>query len=138
MGSWEMQLPLSPELGAGWGPSGFSEKGKEVVGMGTLLAPRSKVRGEGGLESKDRPSACPGSKLCGLDPAPAWNGQAVIIRNCRLWAGHTGPSSPTPVENLQQAEVLPSQRAKWERNLCSHSLPLSLLQSEKDKTKVGT
>lgn len=103
--------------------------------MGTLLAPHSKARGEGGLGSKDQASACPASKLCGLDPAPVWNGQAVIIQNCRLWAGHTGPSSPPPAETLQQAEVLPSQRAKWERNLCSHSLTLSLLQSEKDKSR---
>lgn len=62
------------ERGAGWGLSGFSEKGKEVVGMGTLLAPLGKVWGEVGLESKDQAPACPASKLYGLDPAPVWNG----------------------------------------------------------------
>lgn len=97
--------------------------------MGTLLVPRGKLWGEVGLESKDQAAACPASKLYGLDPAPVWNGQAVIVRTWRLWADHTGPSSPTHAENPQEAEVLPSQRAKWERNLCSHSLALSLLSA---------
>lgn len=48
--------------------------------MGTLLAPLSKIWGEVGLESKDQAPACPASKLYGLDPAPVWNGQAVILR----------------------------------------------------------
>ena len=99
--------------------------------MGTLLVPRGKLRGEVGLESKDQAPAC---------PTPVWNGQAVIVRTWRLWSDHTGPSSPTHVENPREAEVLPSQRAKWERNLCLiRSLsPSCQLQSEEDKTKVGT
>lgn len=48
--------------------------------MGTLLAPLGKIWGEVGLESKDQAPACPASKLYGLDPAPVWNGQAVIVR----------------------------------------------------------
>lgn len=91
--------------------------------------------GRGGLRVEGPGSSLPSLQTVWFGPCSCLEWIGGDRQDLRLWADHAGPSSPTHVENPRKAEVLPSQRAKCKRNLCSHSRCLPPVSFNLKRTK---